>query len=125
MILKHNFQFLPACVPACLLPLLLRMKKKKQARAIENQCYVIAAAQFGQHNTKRKSYGHSLVVDPWGKIVVDAGGYGRDGGDLLDENQIQNLAPKIVTCEIDQELIESVRERMPIQTHRENASFSF
>ena len=87
---------------------------------------MIAAAQFGQHNTKRKSYGHSLVVDPWGKIVVDAGGYGRDGGDLLDEkNQIQNLAPKIVTCEIDQELIQSVRERMPIQTHRENASFSF
>ena len=128
-ILNHNFQSLTACLPACLLPSLLlahtEKKKKKQARAIENQCYVIAAAQFGQHNTKRKSYGHSLVVDPWGKIVVDAGGYGRDGGELLGEDHIQNLAPKIVTCEIDIELIESVRERMPIQTHRENASFSF
>ena len=115
------------CLRACLFAsAVTTYEKKKQARAIENQCYVIAAAQFGQHNTKRKSYGHSLVVDPWGKIVVDAGGYGRDGGDLLDEkNQIQNLAPKIVTCEIDQELIQSVRERMPIQTHRENASFSF
>ena len=126
MILKQIFFSIFVCLPACLLPLFTAYeKKKKKARAIENQCYVIAAAQFGQHNTKRKSYGHSLVVDPWGKIVIDAGGYGRDGGDLLDENQIQNLAPKIVTCEIDQELIQSVRERMPIQTHRENASFSF
>eukprot|EP00095_Tigriopus_kingsejongensis_P008373 snap_masked-scaffold856_size87843-processed-gene-0.10 protein:Tk08373 transcript:snap_masked-scaffold856_size87843-processed-gene-0.10-mRNA-1 annotation:"histidine triad domain protein" len=37
-----------------------------RARAIETQCYVIAAAQTGQHNAKRSSYGHSMVVDPWG-----------------------------------------------------------
>ncbi|KAF5399550.1 Nitrilase and fragile histidine triad fusion protein NitFhit [Paragonimus heterotremus] len=42
-----------------------------RARAIENQCYVIAAAQEGMHNPKRSSYGHSLVIDPWGQIVAE------------------------------------------------------
>jgi deaminated glutathione amidase len=37
-----------------------------KARAIENQCFVIAAAQYGKHNEKRESYGHSIVVDPSG-----------------------------------------------------------
>ncbi len=37
-----------------------------RARAIECQCYVIAAAQAGQHNAKRESYGHALIIDPWG-----------------------------------------------------------
>ena len=40
-----------------------------RARAIENQCYVIAAAQWGQHNPKRVSYGHSLIVSPWGDVL--------------------------------------------------------
>lgn len=39
-----------------------------RARAIEQQCYVVAAAQSGQHNDRRTSYGHSMVIDPWGKI---------------------------------------------------------
>ncbi len=39
-------------------------------RAIENQCYVIAAAQIGRHNAKRASYGHSVIIDPWGTIVA-------------------------------------------------------
>jgi predicted amidohydrolase len=39
-------------------------------RAIENQCYVIAAAQIGRHNSKRSSYGHSIIVDPWGTVVA-------------------------------------------------------
>ena len=41
-----------------------------KARAIENQSYVIAAAQVGQHNPKRSTYGHSMVIDPWGDIVI-------------------------------------------------------
>jgi predicted amidohydrolase len=41
-----------------------------RARAIETQCYVVAAAQAGQHNEKRASYGHALIVDPWGKVRV-------------------------------------------------------
>lgn len=42
-----------------------------RARAIETQSFIIAANQTGQHNPKMKSYGHSLIVDPWGKILVD------------------------------------------------------
>ncbi|MBY0413679.1 MAG: carbon-nitrogen hydrolase family protein [Bdellovibrionales bacterium] len=42
-----------------------------RARAIENQCFVVAAAQWGTHNDKIQTYGHSLVVDPWGDIILD------------------------------------------------------
>lgn len=42
-----------------------------KARAIENQCFVIAAAQWGVHNEKIQTYGHSLVVDPWGDVLLD------------------------------------------------------
>ncbi|MBC7540413.1 MAG: carbon-nitrogen hydrolase family protein [Bacteriovorax sp.] len=44
-----------------------------KARAIENQCFVVAAAQWGHHNEKMQTYGHSLVVDPWGDVLVDLG----------------------------------------------------
>jgi deaminated glutathione amidase len=42
-----------------------------RARAIENQCYVIASAQWGYHNDKIQTYGHSVVIDPWGDILID------------------------------------------------------
>lgn len=84
-----------------------------RARAIENQCYVIAAAQCGVHNVKRKSYGHSLVVDPWGRIIVDAGGSGSDD----DDDEV-----KVVMCDLDLSLVESVRGRMPIAQHRRDAT---
>lgn len=42
-----------------------------RARAIENQCFVIAAGQWGYHNEKIQTYGHSLIIDPWGDILVD------------------------------------------------------
>jgi predicted amidohydrolase len=42
-----------------------------RARAIENQCYVVAAAQWGYHNEKIQTYGHSVVIDPWGDIIMD------------------------------------------------------
>jgi predicted amidohydrolase len=45
-----------------------------RARAVENQAFVVAAAQVGQHGKKRASYGHALVVDPWGEVLADAGG---------------------------------------------------
>lgn len=93
------------------------------ARAIETQCYVIAAAQFGQHNAKRQSYGHSLVVDPWGAILADAGGC--DGpGTLSNDAPTAVSTPSIITCPIDLELVASVRKRMPVQLHRESSSFS-
>ena len=43
-----------------------------RARAIENQCYVIASAQWGENNENISTYGHSLIVDPWGDVLVDA-----------------------------------------------------
>src|SRR6201981_1232050 len=45
-----------------------------RARAIENGCFVFAAAQAGTHESKRQSYGHSLIVDPWGTILAEGGG---------------------------------------------------
>lgn len=42
-----------------------------RARAIETQCFVIASAQWGFHNDKMQTYGHSLVVDPWGEVLLD------------------------------------------------------
>jgi len=47
-----------------------------RARAVEDQCWVVAAAQWGRHNEKRESFGHTLVVDPWGTVVAE-----KDAGD--------------------------------------------
>lgn len=66
-----------------------------RARAIENQCYVIACAQWGKHNERIQTYGHSLVIDPWGEILVDAG-----------------EGEKLVTAELDLERISEVRKRI-------------
>jgi predicted amidohydrolase len=42
-----------------------------RARAIENQCFVVASAQWGHHNEKIQTYGHSIVIDPWGDVILD------------------------------------------------------
>ncbi|OJD11728.1 hypothetical protein AJ78_07549 [Emergomyces pasteurianus Ep9510] len=73
-----------------------------RARAIETQSYVIAAAQFGAHNHKRVSYGHSMIVNPWGEVVAKLG-----GGSESQE-------PEIAVAEIDMELLEKVRSEMPL-----------
>lgn len=44
-----------------------------RARAVENLCFVLAAAQYGRHNAKRVTYGHSCIVDPWGQILAEVG----------------------------------------------------
>lgn len=44
-----------------------------RARAIENSCFIVAPAQTGSHPSKRTTYGHSLIIDPWGNILADAG----------------------------------------------------
>jgi predicted amidohydrolase len=44
-----------------------------RARAIENGAFVIAPAQCGQHSEKRRTYGHSLIIDPWGRVLAEAG----------------------------------------------------
>ncbi|KAL5733375.1 hypothetical protein ACOSP7_032714 [Xanthoceras sorbifolium] len=79
-----------------------------RARAIETQCYVIAAAQAGKHNDKRESYGDSLIIDPWGTIV----------GRLPDR-----LSTGIAVADIDFSLIDSVRSNMPIAKHRKPIDF--
>lgn len=47
-----------------------------RARAIETGCYVIAAAQAGQHENGRSTYGHSMIIDPWGRVLAELGGDG-------------------------------------------------
>lgn len=74
-----------------------------RARAVETQCAVVAAAQVGPHNDKRASYGHSLIVDAWGRVLVDAGGDAAGG---------------IVVADLDDAAVEAVRRRMPIAQHR-------
>src|SRR5258707_14575342 len=44
-----------------------------RARAIENGCFVFAAAQAGTHENKRETYGHSLIIDPWGAVLAEGG----------------------------------------------------
>lgn len=74
-----------------------------RSRAIETQCYVIAAAQNGQHNKKRSSYGHALIVDPWGKVVAECD---------------QSKSVDISFCEIEDEKLNNVRSNMPCFDHR-------
>ncbi|XP_064632288.1 nitrilase and fragile histidine triad fusion protein NitFhit-like [Lineus longissimus] len=72
-----------------------------RSRAIENQCYVIAAAQVGRHNEKRQSYGHALVIDPWGCVVAEC----QNGTD-------------IACTEIDLGYLNKIRQDMPMDKHR-------
>ncbi len=72
-----------------------------RARAIENQIWVVAPAQGGQHSSQRTTWGHSLICDPWGKVVAE-----------IDEG------PGVVTAELNLELMEQTRSRMPVWEHR-------
>lgn len=66
------------------------------------------------------------AVDPWGKVIADAGGYPTaDEEDAeVDESASKPLdPPSVVTAEIDLSLIDSIRQRMPIDLHRSNAKF--
>ncbi|KXX78222.1 putative hydrolase nit2 [Madurella mycetomatis] len=71
-----------------------------RARAIETQSYVVAAAQVGKHNEKRVSYGHSMIIDPWGRVLAELGGTSGE--------------PEIATAEIDHGLLHKVRMEMPL-----------
>ncbi|CAD7004153.1 nitrilase and fragile histidine triad fusion protein NitFhit [Ceratitis capitata] len=79
-----------------------------RARAIENQCYVIAAAQIGAHNAKRTSWGQAMIVDPWGKVLASC--------------EQDNLA--IATAEIDLNKNASVQRNMPVLQHKRNDIYS-
>ncbi|MDH5540926.1 MAG: carbon-nitrogen hydrolase family protein, partial [Rhizobacter sp.] len=75
-----------------------------RARAIENQCYVIAAAQGGRHENGRRTWGHSMVVDPWGEVVAC-----REEGE------------GVVLAELDPARIASVRGQLPALEHRRDS----
>ncbi|KFB49967.1 AGAP012379-PA-like protein [Anopheles sinensis] len=79
-----------------------------RARAIENQCFVVAAAQIGFHNKKRESYGHAMVVNPWGEILGEAGNQDLD----------------VVIAELNYAKLESVRANMPCFDHRRDDVYS-
>ncbi|MFA6238946.1 MAG: carbon-nitrogen hydrolase family protein [Bacteriovorax sp.] len=67
-----------------------------RARAIENQCFVIAAAQWGHHNEKMQTFGHSLVIDPWGDILLDLGEGEKVGVVDLDFSKIDLIRKSVL-----------------------------
>ena len=71
-----------------------------RARAIETQCYVVAPNQTGKHSTTRHSYGHSIIIDPWGKVLAS----------LTDEIAV-------ISADVDLEHLAEVRQRMPVEQH--------
>ncbi len=72
----------------------------QRARAIENGCFVFAPAQCGEHAEGRRTYGHSLIVDPWGEVLADAG-----------------EAIGFVTAEIDPAKVAEARRMVPSLRH--------
>jgi deaminated glutathione amidase len=73
-----------------------------QARAIETQCYVVAAAQVGQHNEKRVSYGHGVVIGPWGEVLADLGGEWKG-------------EPEIAVVDVNEEQVLEARRKVPLR----------
>ncbi len=71
-----------------------------RSRAIENGCFVVAPAQVGTHPGGRKTYGHSLIIDPWGKVLADGGS-----------------AEGVVMAELDLSQVAQVRGRIPSLQH--------
>lgn len=75
-----------------------------RARAIESQCYVVASAQSGTHRSasgQRETYGHSLVVDPWGAVVSE-----------------QTSSPSLAIVCLEKNNIQKVRRQIPMKSHR-------
>lgn len=72
-----------------------------RARAIENQAYVLAAAQGGRHMTGRRTWGHTMLIDPWGEVKT-----------VLPEGE------GVISGELDLNLLASIREKLPALKHR-------
>lgn len=71
-----------------------------KARAIETGCFVLAAAQTGTHATGRSTFGHSLAIDPWGKIIADAG-----------------TEPGVTMVDLELDQVDKVRRKIPSLQH--------
>ena len=72
-----------------------------RARAVENQCVVLAPAQGGTHENGRRTWGHSMIVDPWGEVLAQ-----------------QAEGEGVVLAEVDAQRLASVREQLPALRHR-------
>ncbi|WP_241295631.1 carbon-nitrogen hydrolase family protein [Burkholderia stabilis] len=72
-----------------------------RARAVENQCYVLAAAQGGKHENGRRTWGHSMLIDPWGEIVA-----------------VRDVGASVVLGALDPQRIADVRQSLPAWRHR-------
>jgi len=72
-----------------------------RARAVENQCYVIAANQTGVHSKGRETWGHSMIIDPWGEVIVCA-----------EEGE------GVISAEINLQTLSDIRSAMPVLKHR-------
>lgn len=73
-----------------------------RARAIENLCYVIAPAQVGEHASGRRTYGHTMIINPWGEIL----------------GELQGNAPGVATAWVDRAQCAALRESFPALGHR-------
>jgi predicted amidohydrolase len=71
-----------------------------QSRAIESQVYMVAPAQFGRHDAKRQTHGHSAIVDPWGAVLAQA-----------PEKEC------VIMADFDAEYLQAVRRRIPVLEH--------
>jgi predicted amidohydrolase len=71
-----------------------------RARAIENGCFIFAAAQGGRHEHGRETFGHSIVVDPWGRVIAEGGS-----------------EPGVIMADVDPSLVATVRARIPSLQH--------
>jgi nitrilase len=72
-----------------------------RARAIENQCFVIAPAQTGIHHGRRETYGHTMMIDPWGNILA-----------------IQEKDPGVVLADLDLGVLQDIRQKLPALQNR-------
>ncbi len=77
-----------------------------QARAIENQAYVVAPAQWGWHYGTRRSFGNSVIIDPWGTVLATA-----------------PEATTLITARLEHDRLQAVRERVPAWPHRRPALY--
>ena len=71
-----------------------------RSRAIETGCFVIAPAQGGKHQDGRETYGHSLIIDPWGEILAEAG-----------------TEPGIISATLDLARVDEARRKIPSLSH--------
>jgi nitrilase len=75
-----------------------------RARAIENQTYLLAPAQIGTHPGGRKTYGHSMIIDPWGILVAQA--------------QNDSMEGELIMADLSRERLDTVRQQLPVLQHR-------